>query len=141
MVFCVCFPSSVDIRPVVEDGFYYDIYLPEGKITPADFSKIEKQMQRLSKQSLEFKRYESPCHDSKNEHFERYQKIDGGSNKFKQEIISQLKEKKEDLSFYQHGDFIDLCRGSHVPHSGWLKHVKLTKVSGAYFEQTLKKSL
>src|SRR5690606_12140252 len=59
--------------------------------------------------------------------------IDGGSNKFKAEIVADIQQRGEDLTFYKHGDFVDLCRGPHVQDTGWLKHTKLTKVSGSYW--------
>ncbi len=124
--------AQLTIGPVVEDGFYYDIYLAEGKITPEDFSNLEKEMQKVAKEAHPFTRCQAD-YDEANEHYARYQAIDGGKNKFKQELVEGIKERGEELTFYKHGDFIDLCRGPHVPHTGWLKHVKLTKVSGAYW--------
>lgn len=126
--------AQLTIGPVVEDGFYYDIFLPEaeGKITPDDFSKIEQEMQRIVKKNHPFTCHEA-SYDEANEHYARYLAIDGGHSKFKSEIIDDIKSRKENLTFYKHGEFIDLCRGPHVPHTGWLKHVKLTKVSGSYW--------
>ena len=69
--------------------------------------------------------------DEANEYYARYLAIDGGKNKA--EIVEDIKSRGEELTFYKHGEFIDLCRGPHVPHTGWLKNVKLTKVSGAYW--------
>ena len=127
------FPKAeLTIGPVTEDGFYYDIYLPEGKITSDDFARIEKEMQRIVKQNHPFKRC-TAGEDEANEYYARYLAIDGGKNKFKAEIVEEIKSRKEDLTFYKHGEFIDLCRGPHVPHTGWLKNIKLTKVSGAYW--------
>jgi len=127
------FPKAqLTIGPTVEDGFYYDIFLAEGKITPDDFEKIEAEMQRIAEQSFPFVRC-AASYDEANEHFERYKAIDGGHNKFKQEIVGEIRERGDALTFYKHGDFIDLCRGPHVPNTGWLKNVKLTKVSGSYW--------
>lgn len=127
------FPQAqLTIGPVVEDGFYYDLYMPEGKITPDDFPVIEAEMARIADQALPFERCVA-AYDEANEHYARYRAIDGGHNAFKQEIVTDIAGRGEELTFYKHGDFIDLCRGPHVPHSGWLKHVKLTKVSGAYW--------
>lgn len=127
------FPKAqLTIGPVVEDGFYYDIFMPDGKITPEDFPKIEAEMKKIAKQGLPFVRAVSG-YDEANEHYARYKAIDGGHNKFKQELVEGIKERGEELSFYKHGEFIDLCRGPHVPDTGWLKHVKLTKVSGSYW--------
>lgn len=127
------FPKAqLTIGPVVERGFYYDIYLEDGKITPEDFPKIEAEMQRIAKAALPFQRHVA-AEPEKDENYLRYKNIDGGQNKFKLEIVEDVLKRGEPLSFYKHGDFIDLCRGPHVPHTGWLKHVKLTHVSGAYW--------
>jgi len=127
------FPKAqLTIGPAIEDGFYYDIYYPDGKITPDDFPKIEAEMQRIAESAAPFVRHAS-SYDEASEHFERYRAIDGGNNKFKQEIVGEIKQRGDDLTFYKHGDFIDLCRGPHVPHTGWLKNVKLTKVSGSFW--------
>ena len=127
------FPKAqLTIGPVVEDGFYYDIYMPEGKITPDDFEAIENEMAKIAKDGRSFERCEVP-YDEANEHYARYRAIDGGHNHFKQELVAGIRERGEPLTFYRHGDFIDLCRGPHVPSTGWLKHVKLTKVSGSYW--------
>ena len=127
------FPKAqLTIGPVIEDGFYYDIFLPEGKISPDDFPAIETEMKRIAGESTPFERC-TAAYDEANEHYARYRAIDGGHNAFKQEIIGDITERGEELTFYKHGEFIDLCRGPHVPHTGWLKHVKLTKVSGSYW--------
>jgi threonyl-tRNA synthetase len=127
------FPSAqLTIGPVVEDGFYYDIYLPDGKLTPDDFSRLEGEMARIVSEAAPFERcvVRDPERD---EVFARYRAIDGGHNKFKMELVDEIGARGDELSFYRHGDFVDLCRGPHVPHTGWLKHVKLTSVSGAYW--------
>ena len=127
------FPGAqLTIGPVVSDGFYYDIYLPDQRITPDDFPKIESEMKQIAKENHAFVRSEASSGTS-DESYIRYKKIDGGDNRFKQEIVEGLLEKGETLSFYRHGDFIDLCRGPHVPSTGLLKHVKLTSVAGAYW--------
>lgn len=124
--------AQLTIGPVVENGYYYDIYLDEEKITPEDFPKIEAEMKKIAKAALPFERHEVGD-TSGDEIYARYRAIDGGNNKFKQEIVDGLQEQGADLSFYKHGDFVDLCRGPHVPSTNWLKHVKLTHVSGAYW--------
>jgi threonyl-tRNA synthetase len=124
--------AQLTIGPVVEDGFYYDIYWPDGKITPDDFEKIEAEMGRIADAAAPFQRC-AASYDEANEHFARYRAIDGGHNKFKQELVGDIRARGDDLTFYKHGDFIDLCRGPHVPHTGFLKNVKLTKVSGSYW--------
>ncbi|MEL7371634.1 MAG: threonine--tRNA ligase [Myxococcota bacterium] len=127
------FPKAqLTIGPVVENGFYYDIFLDDGKITPDDFPKIEAEMQKIAKASQPFNRIETP-EPEKDENFLRYKQIDGGQNKFKLEIVDDVIGRGEVLSFYKHGDFIDLCRGPHVPNTSFLKNVKLTHVSGSYW--------
>ncbi len=124
--------AQLTIGPAIEDGFYYDIYMPEGeKIAPDDFPKIEDEMQRIAKESLPFERH--VANETTDEVYQRYRAIDGGSNKFKAEIVADIQQRGEDLTFYKHGDFVDLCRGPHVQDTGWLKHTKLTKVSGSYW--------
>ena len=127
------FPKAqLTIGPVVENGFYYDIYMADGKITPEDFPKIEAEMQKIAKAAHPFQRIETR-EPEKDESFLRYKQIDGGHNRFKLEIVDDVLERGDVLSFYKHGDFIDLCRGPHVPDTGMLKNVKLTHVSGAYW--------
>lgn len=127
------FPQAqLTIGPVVEDGFYYDVYMPEGKITPDDFGRIEEEMAKIAKEARPFQRCTASYAEA-DEHFARYRAIDGGRNPFKAELVEGIRERGEELSFYKHGDFIDLCRGPHVPHTGWLRHVKLTKTAGAYW--------
>ena len=124
--------AQLTIGPVVEDGFYYDIYLPEGKITPDDFPAIQKEMGRIAKEAHPFERCEVSDPD-KDEVFARYKAIDGGQNKFKLELVDEIRGRGDQLSFYRHGDFVDLCRGPHVPNTSMLKHTRLTAVSGAYW--------
>ena len=104
--------------------------MEDGKITPDDFPKIEAEMKKVAKEAHPFQR--AAKYDEANEHYARYRAIDGGHNKFKQELVADIADRGDELTFYKHGEFIDLCRGPHVPHTGWLKHVKLTKVSGSY---------
>jgi threonyl-tRNA synthetase len=127
------FPQAqLTIGPVVEDGFYYDLYLPEGTLTPEDFPQIEKEMARIAKEAHPFERCAVKDKDA-DEAFARYRAIDGGHNRFKQEIVWDVEARGEQLTLYRHGDFVDLCRGPHVPHTGLLKHTRLTAVSGAYW--------
>jgi len=127
------FPQAeLTIGPAIEDGFYYDIHLRDGgKITPEDFPRIEAEMQRVAKEAHAFVR--CAVKDDADEVYARYKAIDGGHNKFKAELVSEIRARGDELSFYKHGDFVDLCRGPHVPNTGWLQHTRLTKVSGAYW--------
>jgi threonyl-tRNA synthetase len=124
--------AELTIGPVVEDGFYYDIYLPEGKITPDDFPRLEEEMARIASENHPFARCEVKDPD-RDENFARYRAIDGGHNKFKSEIVGDIRARGDEISLYRHGDFVDLCRGPHVPSTGWLENVKLTSVAGSYW--------
>lgn len=127
------FPKAeLTIGPAVDDGFYYDLHMPDGvKITPEDFPRIEAEMQRVAKEAHPFVR--CVAQSEADETYERYKAIDGGHNKFKAELVGEIRSRGEPLSFYRHGDFVDLCRGPHVPNTSWLQHTRLTKVSGAYW--------
>ena len=119
------FPSAqVTIGPVIEDGFFYD-FAYERPFTPEDLEKIEKKMLELSKQGLKVERSLM----SRPEAIELFTKM---GEKYKVKILEDIPS-DEDLSFYQQGDFIDLCRGPHVPDTGKIKAFKLTKVAGAYW--------
>ncbi|MEX1365468.1 MAG: threonine--tRNA ligase [Nannocystaceae bacterium] len=132
--------AQLTIGPTTDDGFYYDIHLPEGgSLSESDFPRIEDRMKTLAKQGAPFVRHEASTKDA--EVYQQYVAIDGGQNPFKQEIIAGLEAHgafsgdgdAPMVSFYTTGDFIDLCRGPHVPSASWLKHVKLMKIAGAYW--------
>lgn len=119
------FPSAqVTIGPVIEDGFYYD-FAYERPFTPEDLENIEKKMRELSKQDLTVTRSLMSRRDA----VDMFKKM---GEDYKVQIIESIPS-EEDLSFYRQGDFIDLCRGPHVPSTGKLKAFKLTKVAGAYW--------
>ncbi len=112
--------AKLTIGPVVEDGFYYDIDM--GPVSEDDFPAIEAEMQKTIKAKIPFERRAV----SKAEALKFYK-----DEPYKLEMISELEEGT--ISFYQHGDFTDLCRGPHLPHTGFIKAIKLMKVSGAYW--------
>lgn len=115
--------------PEVENGFYYDFELTDGtKITTEDFPKIEKKMHELAERDFEITRKEW---DGK-ELCDFFQK---DKEKYKVEQIKSLIEADKNvvLSSYSQGSFTDLCRGPHVPSTGFLKYFKLMKVAGAYW--------
>jgi len=119
------FPTAqVTIGPVIEDGFFYD-FAYERTFTPEDMEVIEKRMNELAKEDIPVVRSEK----SRDEAIEFFK--DMGED-YKAEIIGDIPS-QEILSFYQQGDFIDLCRGPHVPGTGHLKAFKLTKLAGAYW--------
>jgi threonyl-tRNA synthetase len=116
--------TQVTIGPVIEDGFYYDFARPE-PFTEADLAKIEKKMAELAKQDFSVKRSEM----ARDEAVKFFRDM---GEEYKAEIIESI-PKDEVLSLYQQGDFIDLCRGPHVPSTGKLRAFKLMKVAGAYW--------
>ncbi len=116
--------TQVTIGPVIEDGFYYDFARPE-PFTEADLAKIEKKMAELAKQDFAVSRKVM----SRDEAVTFFRDM---GEEYKAEIIESI-PKDEELSLYQQGDFIDLCRGPHVPSTGKLKAFKLMKVAGAYW--------
>lgn len=119
------FPSAqVTIGPVIEDGFYYDFSF-ERPFTPEDLEAIEKKMQELAKLDETVVREEWD-RDEAVEFFKAQGEI------YKAEIIASIPS-NEKISLYREGEFIDLCRGPHVPSTGKLKHFKLMKVAGAYW--------
>ncbi|HCJ1102693.1 TPA: threonine--tRNA ligase [Legionella pneumophila] len=119
------FPSAqVTIGPVIEDGFYYDFAF-DRSFTPDDLSLIEAKMHELAKANLSITRRELPRNKA-------IQYFKGLGEEYKAKIIADIPE-NEALSLYRQGDFEDLCRGPHVPSTGFLKAFKLTKVAGAYW--------
>ncbi|MBX2883617.1 MAG: threonine--tRNA ligase [Granulosicoccus sp.] len=119
------FPSAkVSIGPVIDDGFYYDFDY-ERSFTPEDLVAIEQRMKELASQSIPIER----ATIERDEALALFR--DMGEN-YKVEIIEDIPG-NETLSLYRQGDFTDLCRGPHVPHTGHLKAFKLTKLAGAYW--------
>jgi threonyl-tRNA synthetase len=115
------FPDAkLTIGPVVEDGFYYDIDMEP--ISEEAFDRIEAEMNKIVKEKLPIVRREVP----KDEALAFYK-----DEPYKVEMLQALEDGT--ISFYQQGDFTDLCRGPHVPHTGLVKAFKLMKVSGAYW--------
>jgi threonyl-tRNA synthetase len=111
------------IGPAIDSGFYYDLELPE-QLKPEDLSKIEAEMGKIVQENLPFKRTEL----SKKQALELFQKTGA---KYKQELVEGLVDGT--ITFYQQGDFIDLCRGPHLPSTGFLKAFKLMSLAGAYW--------
>jgi len=119
------FPDAqVTIGPVIEDGFFYDFAL-ERPFTPEDLEAIEAKMRDLACQDL-------PVQRSVMQRDEAVEFFKGLGEHYKAEIIADIPA-DEAISLYGQGDWIDLCRGPHVPSTGWLKAFKLTKVAGAYW--------
>ncbi|MEX2523461.1 MAG: threonine--tRNA ligase [Gammaproteobacteria bacterium] len=119
------FPEAqVTIGPVVEDGFYYD-FAYERAFTPEDMEAIEKKMEELSKADY-------PVSRTVMDRDEAVEFFRGMGEEYKAEIIASIPA-GEEISLYKQGEFIDLCRGPHIPSTGKLKAFKLTKLAGAYW--------
>jgi threonyl-tRNA synthetase len=119
------FPEAqVTIGPVIENGFFYDFAF-ERPFTPEDLVAIETTMEEIVKEDLQVERSILSRKDA----VQLFEKM---GEKYKVEIIQSIPG-DEDLSFYRQGDFIDLCRGPHVPSTGRFKAFKLTSVAGAYW--------
>ena len=119
------FPSAqVTIGPVIEDGFFYDFAF-ERAFTTDDLAKIEKRMEELAAK-------DTPVVRSVMSRPEAIKLFEQMGEQYKVEIISSIAN-EQDLSFYRQNDFIDLCRGPHVPSLGKIKAFKLMKVAGAYW--------
>jgi threonyl-tRNA synthetase len=119
------FPEAqVTIGPVIENGFYYD-FSYKRPFTPEDLAAIEKRMQEIAKKDLPVQRKVM----SRDEAVKHFSSI---GEKYKAEIIASIPQ-QETISLYGQGDWIDLCRGPHVPSTGKLKTFKLMRVAGAYW--------
>jgi threonyl-tRNA synthetase len=119
------FPKAqVTIGPVIEDGFYYDFAF-ERAFTPEDLTLIEEKMQELAKENIPISRRELPREQA----IEYFKSL---GEEYKAKIIEEIPA-NEVLSLYKQGEFEDLCRGPHVPSTGFLKAFKLTKLAGAYW--------
>ncbi|MDM5303659.1 threonine--tRNA ligase [Bacillus subtilis] len=115
---------SLGVGPVIEDGFYYDMKL-EHSLTSGDLEAIEKEMKNIINENLEMKRIEVSYEEAE----ELFAKK---GEPFKLEILKDI-PRGEDITLYQQGEFVDLCRGPHLPSTGMIKAFKLTRVSGAYW--------
>lgn len=112
------------IGPPIENGFYYDVDFGEKELQGEELEKIEQKMLELARDKNEFKRSEI----SKKDALEYYQKK---GDEYKLELIDGLND--GEITFYQQGNFTDLCRGPHIPHTGYIKAVKLLNIAGAYW--------
>lgn len=119
------FPAAqVTIGPVIENGFFYDFAF-ERPFTPEDLAAIEKEMERLVSADIRVDRSLMTRNDA-------VALFESMGEKYKVEIISGIPS-EQGLSFYRQGEFIDLCRGPHVPSTGHIKAFKLMSVAGAYW--------
>ena len=119
------FPGTkVAIGPAIENGFYYD-FDPEVQFTEEDLAKIETEMKKIVKENEKIERI-MMSREEAIEHFEKLGEV------YKVEIIKEIAQ-GEMLSFYKQGEFMDLCRGPHVPSTSYIKAFKLKSVAGAYW--------
>ncbi|RUM48114.1 MAG: threonine--tRNA ligase [Desulfocapsa sp.] len=114
---------KVAIGPAIEDGYYYD-FDRDVSFTPDDFAAIEKKMAEIVKARLPFERREM----SRLEAINFFEQQD---EPYKVELLKDMDE--DTVSLYQQGDFVDLCRGPHIPDTSWLKSFKLLRVAGSYW--------
>ena len=125
--------TKVTIGPVIENGFYYD-FDPVEQFTEEDLEKIEAEMRRIVKENIKLEKYVLP----RDEAIDYFRDVD--KNKYKVEIVEGIPQ-GEQVSFYKQGDFTDLCRGTHVPSTGYLKAFKLRTVAGAYWRGNSKNKM
>ena len=125
--------TKVTIGPVIENGFYYD-FDPVEQFTEEDLEKIEAEMKKIVKENIKLEKYVLP----RDEAIDYFRDVD--KNKYKVEIVEGIPQ-GEQVSFYKQGDFTDLCRGTHVPSTGYLKAFKLRTVAGAYWRGNSKNKM
>ena len=116
--------AKFGIGPAIDNGFYYDIDFGDKVLVEAELPKIEKKMKQLAQQKSPFERREVSKADAIT-----YFKKKG--DEYKLELIEGLND--GDITFYQQGNFIDLCKGPHLPHTSHIKAVKLLNIAGAYW--------
>ena len=116
--------AKLTIGPAIENGFYYDVDFGGASFSEKDLPALEKQFLTFAREKFEFKMRMS----SKADAMDFYKKE---NNPFKVELIENLEDGT--ISFCDHADFTDLCRGGHIPHTGFVKAVKLLSVAGAYW--------
>lgn len=112
------------IGPPIDNGFYYDIDLGDKKISDEDLVLIEKKMREHASKKEQFSRKEISKKDA-------IEYFTGKQDPYKLELIDGLQD--GNITFYTQGDFTDLCRGPHIPNTGFIKAVKLTNIAGAYW--------
>jgi len=117
--------TKFGIGPTVDNGFYYDVDLPDGKVlSDKDLPQIEKKMIELAREKNDIVRQEISKADALKTYTEK-------GDPYKQELISELEDGT--ITLYNQGNFTDLCRGPHLPNTGYIKAVKLTSIAGAYW--------
>lgn len=113
------------VGPAIEKGFYYDIDLGDNKLTDADLVELEKKMNELAKQANAYIRTEQSKAEAVAYFTEK-------GDEYKLDLLQNLADGS--ITFYQQGSFTDLCRGPHIPHTGFIKAIKLMSIAGAYWK-------
>lgn len=121
------------IGPAIENGFYYDFDLPR-TLAPEDLAAIEAEMKKIIKADFPLKRFELSPEDA-------IDLMEKEHQRYKVELIKEHAGKGEKISFYQQGDYIDLCAGPHLMSTGCVKAVKLTNCTGAYWRANAKNKM
>ncbi len=113
------------VGPALDKGFYYDVDLGDKKISEDDLLAIEKKMNELAKKNSQYIRTQKAKAEAIAYFTEK-------GDEYKLDLLSNLVD--GEISFYSQGDFTDLCRGPHIPHTGLIKSIKLTSIAGAYWK-------
>ena len=113
------------VGPPVENGFYYDMDLGDRKMTEEDLAKLEKKMNELAKQNNSYIRKEISKKDA-------VKYFSDKGDEYKLDLLQGLND--GEITFYTQGNFTDLCRGPHIPNTGFIKAIKLTNIAGAYWK-------
>ena len=116
--------TKFGIGPAIDNGFYYDVDMGDRTLTPADLPAIEQKMLELARQKSTYQRRDVPK-------AEAIQYFQGKNDEYKIELLEGLEDGK--ITFYQQGNFVDLCRGPHIPSTESIKAVKLLNLAGAYW--------
>lgn len=113
------------VGPPVDNGFYYDMDLGDKKMTEEDLAALEKKMNELAKKNSEYQRKEMPKAEAVKYFSEK-------GDEYKLDLLSGLND--GEITFYTQGNFTDLCRGPHIPNTGFIKAIKLMSIAGAYWK-------
>ena len=124
--------AKLAIGPSIENGFYYDFDV-EKPFSEEDLKKIEEEMKKIVKEDYELERFELPRDEA-------LKLMEEKNEPYKVELINDLPE-GEVISFYKQGDFVDLCKGPHIPSTGAVKAIKLLSVAGAYWRGSEKNKM
>ena len=113
------------VGPAIDKGFYYDMDLGDKKITEEDLAALEKKMNELARQNNPYIRKAMPKGEA-------VSYFSGKGDEYKLDLLEGLTD--GEITFYTQGGFTDLCRGPHIPHTGFIKAIKLTSIAGAYWK-------